>query len=136
MKKAPQLLGLVACERMEVDANQTGASLLGLIWNLRVSGFPSPPARFVVYAMVYGGSGEGIMRLTCRQLERERDVYHYTRWYRQNEPGHLSVLEIPVTRCVFPAPGRYALLLCFEVEGEKTRRYKEVGRTFFNVVSR
>jgi hypothetical protein len=54
------------------------------------------------------------LTLVVHHLETEREVYRYQRWYAIPGGRRLLHLEVPVRRCVFPAPGRYALSLHFD----------------------
>jgi hypothetical protein len=106
MAKLPRVLGLLLCEKMDVDPRVGKASLVGIFHGLRFRAFPTPAQSFTVYAALYGGRGEGTMELGCTRLENEQDIYRYRKWTAFPGPGQPSTVEIKVTRCVFPAPGR------------------------------
>jgi hypothetical protein len=127
MPTLPRVVGLVLCRRMEVDLPTHQTSLVGLFNALTFSTFPAAAA-FTVYAVLYGGKGEGTMKLRVTRLETEEDIYSHERWWTL--PGHgLNVhVEIKVRKCAFPGPGRYALSLRFDGQ-ELTSRYLEVFRS-------
>jgi hypothetical protein len=102
------------CERVEVVPGTRGFSLVGLFQVLRFSAFPSPPQRFTVYTILYDGVGEGTIKLSFTQLETERETHRYRKWFQFTGRQQFAHLEMPMTRCVFPAPGRYSLTLSFD----------------------
>lgn len=124
MTRLPRLVGLVLCKRLAVDLQARHLSVVGLFHALTFSAFPAP-ARFSVYTALYGGSGEGRMKLRVTRLETEDDVYSYERWWAAPGQGFSVHVEIGVTRCAFPAPGRYALSLSFDDE-ELISRYLDI----------
>src|SRR4051812_40214665 len=114
MAKHPQVLGIILCERMEIDPGVGQLSLVGVLHALRFRQFPTPARKFTAYVALYGGEGEGTMELVCTRLETEEDTYSYRRWYAFPDPGMIVHLEIPIARCAFPAPGRYSWTLRFD----------------------
>jgi hypothetical protein len=63
---------------------------------------------------MFDGEGEGKIELVCTRLENERDIWRHQKWYTLPGRGYLSHLETKVTRCVFPASGRYRFTLHFD----------------------
>jgi hypothetical protein len=63
---------------------------------------------------LFDGEGEGELRPEITQLARERAVYRWSIWTGFPGRGMLLHREIRVTRCPFPAPGRYSLTLFFD----------------------
>jgi hypothetical protein len=125
MVKPPRVIGLVLCKRMGVDTITGELSLVGVFHSLAVARWPSPPQRFTVYTALHGGQGEGTMELVVNRLETEEDVHRFVRWYAIPDPQLTVHLELPIRRCIFPAPGRYDLVLRFDGQG-LTRRTLDV----------
>jgi len=125
MIQLPTVLGLTLCERVEVDRAMDRFSLIGLFQSLRFSQYPTPPAAFTAYAALFDGIGEGTLELAVNQLATAITIYTYQRWMAF--PGRMLTvhMEIKVTRCVFPAPGEYDVLLRFDGE-ELCRRRLDV----------
>jgi hypothetical protein len=127
MIKLPQVTALTLCHRLDVDPTTGFVSLIGVFHALWFQEWPSPAQNFTAYVALYDGVGEGTMELAVTRLRGEDDIYYYQRWFTL--PGRWSWLNlvIPVTICVFPHPGRYALRLRFDGK-ELTRRYLDVHR--------
>lgn len=126
--KLPEVVGLVLCDRMEVDPQARQMSLVGIAHSLFFRNFPSPPRSFTVYGALYDGTGEGTIELSVHRLETEKRIYRYQRWFALAGRGQPMHLEIPVRRCVFPAPGRYILALSFDAK-RLTHRLIDVVRS-------
>ena len=114
MPKRPRVVGLMLCRRMGVDPVAAEASLVGLFHTFHVSSWTDPVPPFSVFALLTGGKGEGTIKLVIRRLETEDDVYRWQRWTVFSDPDLIAQNEIVVRRCVFPAPGRYLLILSFD----------------------
>jgi hypothetical protein len=126
MARLPKVVGLVLCETMAVEPQSARMSLVGVFHSRSFRGFPTPPQRFTVYAALYGGTGEGTMELVISRLETEQGIYRYRRWYGFRRRPLTINLEIPVKKCIFPAPGGYSLSLRFD-GGELVQRYLRVS---------
>jgi hypothetical protein len=117
MIQVPVVVGLTLCEMMSVDPERGRVSLDGVFHTLRLSDFPLEPRRFTVYAALTDGVGEGLLKLTVTRLQTNRIIYSFRRWFAfpsdRLEPVNM---EIRVTRCIFPASGRYAFALLFDDE--------------------
>jgi hypothetical protein len=48
------------------------------------------------------------------RLETEEDIYRYQRWIGLLGGAEVTHAELPLRRCVFPAPGRYAFVLKYD----------------------
>src|SRR5262245_20006235 len=103
---AARALCLILCERLAIDVARVQMNLIGLFHSRRFATFPTTPERFTVYAAL-NGEGEGRLKLIVTRLETEEDVYSFTRWFAFPDRQVIVDLEIPVTRCAFPAAGRY-----------------------------
>jgi hypothetical protein len=111
---------------MGIDLHTRQTSLVGLFNALTFPTFPASGA-FTVYTALYGGAGEGTMRLRVTRLETEEDISSYEQWRGLPGQGITFHEEIKVRQCNFPAPGRYALSLTFDGE-ELAFRYLDVFR--------
>jgi len=109
-------LGLIFCEKFQVDAETRQVSLAGLFQARAYARFPSKRDSFTVYSALTGPKPEeGKMELmvTDLQAEAERDIYKREWWYRA--PGGLVYhLSAPVTIKAYRAPGRYLISLRFD----------------------
>jgi hypothetical protein len=113
MPKEPKQVGLILCDRMHVDPSAGKMSLVGLFTSLRFPSFPTPVRPFTAYALLYGGEGEGRMRLEVKRAGDEQPISKKEVW-RGFTPDQLSTAEIKLAKCAFPSPGRYIATLFFE----------------------
>lgn len=113
MPKEPEPVGLILCDRLHVDPSAGKMSLVGLFTSLRFPSFPTQVRPFTAYSLLYGGEGEGRMRLEVKRAGDEQPIYRNTIW-RGFIPGQLSTAEIKVAKCEFSSPGRYIATLFFE----------------------
>jgi hypothetical protein len=123
--KLPRVFSLLLCDRLAFDPAAGQASLVGVFQALRFRTFPSPPQSFTVYTALYDGIGEGTMEVVVTRLESEKDIGSYQRWFTL--PGRARVVNFVTEfkRCVFEAPGRYAIALRFDKQ-ELTHRYLDI----------
>ena len=112
--KLPRVVGLVLCRSMTFDPEAGGHTLTGVFNTLVCPSWPSPPQQFMAFAGLQGGRGEGTIELVIQRMATEQRVYRFRRWYTLPDPQLVSSLELPIRRCVFPAPGRYGVSLRFE----------------------
>ncbi len=114
MDRLPTVLGLVLCERMDVDPQKGQYSLVN-VFNQQWLNGPSPPLnRFTVYAMLFGRRGEGPMELSVIHLQTEDETYKQTKWYASPGPSMSHILEMRIKRCFFRNRGRYKIALRFD----------------------
>ena|SRR5438874_2585841 len=125
MPRLPRVVGLVLCDRMEIDVQNGQMSLVGVFQSSAFLSFPTAEQTFTVYCALWGGSGEGTMEFVITHLPTERDIYRHRRWRALPGAGQVMNLEIKVRRCIYPAPGRYAASLRFD-NRELTLRYFDV----------
>ena len=115
MPKKPEAVGLILCDTVHVDPSVGKMSLVGLFTSLRFPSFPTPIRPFTAYALLYGGEGEGRMRLEVKRADSEQWVYRKQIW-RGFIPGLISTAEVKTAGCAFPSAGRYIVTLFFEDE--------------------
>ncbi len=114
MVKLPKAVGLILCNRIEIDKVQVEYSLHGLIHGLTFSKWPAISPSFMAYAALQGGSGEAKIEIEANHLQTERTVYRYSRWFTIPDPRRSAAFEARISRCVFPSPGRYSFSLRFD----------------------
>jgi hypothetical protein len=114
MMKPPRVVGLVLCKSFNIDPAVGELNLLGVFHSLAFAAWPTPAQRFVAFAALHGGRGDGRIELAVTRLETEESIYLYQYWYTVPDPDLIVNLEIKVRRCIFPAPGRYGFSLRFE----------------------
>jgi hypothetical protein len=113
MLRLPKVIGLTLCEKLEFDSQALRLSLVGVFHVLRYSAFPTA-AQFAVYSTLYGGKGEGKMKLAINRLDTEAEIYSQVRWWAVLGPGMNVHLELKVKKCIFPIPGTYSLSLTID----------------------
>jgi hypothetical protein len=116
MPKAPDPVALILCDGVHVDPTAAKMSLVGLFTSLRFPSFPTPARRFTAYAALYGGEGEGRMRLEVKRADTEALIYWKEVWRGFAAPDMMSTAEVKARKCAFPSPGRYIVNLLFEGE--------------------
>ena len=121
--KPTRVVGLVLCKRLHVDPGLAELSLVGLFHSLELASWPSAPQSFTVYTALHGGEGEGRMELIVTQMATELDLFRRRWWYALPGRRRTVHLEVPIRRCVFPAPGRYGVTLRFENEDLNRRSF-------------
>ena len=109
--KPPRVVGLVLCKSFEVDPAVGELNLLGVFHSLAFAAWPTPARRFVAFAALHGGQGDGTIELTAMNLETEEIIYRHQHWYTVPDPDLVVHMEIKVRHCRFPAPGRYGFSL-------------------------
>jgi hypothetical protein len=112
--RVPEVVSLIVCERLEVNPQARLLSAVGITHRPIFPNFPSPALPFTVYCGLYDGDGEGTMELAIVRLETEEQIYRYQRWFALPGCGRFLHMELPVRRCVFPAPGRYLIKLSLD----------------------
>ena len=113
MPKKPEAVGLILCDKVHVDPSVGKLSLVGLFTSLRFPAFPTSIRPFTAYALLYGGEGEGRIRVEVKRADSEQPIYNQVLW-RGFVPGLISTAEVKAARCAFPSPGRYIVTLFFE----------------------
>jgi len=116
MAQRPRTIGVYLCKKIEVDPAKGEMSLVGVFQAMTFDRFPSPIQRFTIYAMLYDGLGEGVIEVRIIRMDNEQELYRHERWARFAGQGIQYQHEVKVTRCVFPTPGRYGVILRFDGE--------------------
>jgi hypothetical protein len=75
------------------------------------STWPSPSADFTVYLPLQDGEGEGILKLVVTHAETETEIYRFQRWFAWHAGIATVHMPMRLSRCSFPAPGRYIFAL-------------------------
>ena len=125
MLKKPTALGLILCERVDVDRATGRFSLLGLFQSRHFRQYPTPPQTFTVYGALFDGMGEGTLELVVVWLATDQKIYRYQRWLAFSSRLMTVHMEVKLKRCIFPAAGRYDVILRFDGE-EVSHRYLDV----------
>jgi hypothetical protein len=119
---APNVVGLIFAKRVEVDVESTEFSLRGLFHHCAFEDFPVGPAEMVVFALLTGGRGEGILELAVHSLQEMEDynvggdwVYRQQKWIKfLDDPRHTITLEMRLTKLKFQKPRDYLVVLKFD----------------------
>jgi hypothetical protein len=121
MTQPPQACGLILCARVRVEVFPASFNLDALFLGHSFSDFPALAPTFHIYAALFGGRGEGVMELACMELEKERDIYYHKRWIAFSGPARTIHYVVPISKLVFPTPGRYRLTMSFDKEAVAVR---------------
>ena len=124
MNRLPRAVALVLCKNLELNPGSRDWALVGVFHALTFAAFPAY-SRFVVYTALYGGKGEGTMKLGITRLETGEEIYPHERWWTVPGQGLNVHVGVRVTNCPFPALWRCALSLSFDGR-ELTSRYLDV----------
>jgi hypothetical protein len=114
MVPPPIALGLTLCEKVIVEEGTKNVTLVSTFTKLRVDQFPTGPQRFVVFAVLTDGLGDGTIELVITRLETDEAIYTYRN--RLRFPDRLTEVRVlmRVNECSFPAPGRYQFTLLID----------------------
>jgi hypothetical protein len=111
MLQRPNVVGLTLCEQVIIEEKTHNVTVVNSVSRYRSRTFPTPPQRFVVYAVLTDGMGEGAMSLIISRLDTLEDIEE--RHWRMRFPNPLSVVRLVFrfANVSFPVPGRYQLSL-------------------------
>jgi hypothetical protein len=125
MNKSPRVYGLTLCDRVRVERNPPSFNLDGIFLAREFAAFPTQACNFDIYACLFDGRGEGVIDLTCTQLEGEQDIYYHRGWlaFPHSVPTVHYVRSVKGLR--FRKAGRYAFTLSFD-KTPLTVRYLDV----------
>jgi hypothetical protein len=128
MTPPPIVLGLNLCEKVIVEEGTRNVSLVSTFEKLTVDGFPSPPQRFALYALLTNGLGDGTIDVVVTRLETDQTTYSHRLAVRFPSPLQDLRLLLRIRECSFPAPGTYQFTLLIDGEWLAQRRLHVVGR--------
>src|SRR5262249_30528874 len=116
MIKRPNAVGLLLCEHAVIEEKTRNVSLVNTFGRLRFREFPSPPRRFVAFALLTDGLGQGTLTLVHTRLETSEDLNRYEWPAKFVDPLHQvrAVMRLPTLS--FPAEGRYQFSLLADGE--------------------
>jgi hypothetical protein len=108
----PNIIGLIFAKCIEVDIDEREVSLIGLFQGRRYPSFPTHPLEMIVFAMVNGGRGEGILQLAVYSLSVQDEydptadwVYRQRKWIKfPDDPNFPITLELRIKKLVFLEP--------------------------------
>jgi len=118
----PNVVGLTFAKRLEFQLEKRELSLIGIFQNVDRPEFPTSPIEMIVFAMVNGGRGEGVLQLAVYSLsaaegyDMDRDwIYRQRKWVRYpDDPNFTVTIEIRVRNLIFFEPGEYLFVLSFD----------------------
>jgi hypothetical protein len=124
MNPPPIALGLTLCEKVIVEERTRNTTFVSMFTTLLAEGFPSPPQRFAVAAVLTGGQGEGTVDLTITRLETDEEVYSLQRHLRC--PSRLAEVQVlfHIRNYSFPEPGLYDATLFVDGDPVARRKFK------------
>ena len=127
MRPAPLAINLTVCEKVIIEEGTRNVSLIGTFRRRRVSGFPSPPQDFVVFAALIDGLGDATIRLEISDLETGEVVLE--RKQSVSFPNRLTEmhLHLRITGCIFPAPGIYPVVVLVDQDWIAHRHFRIFG---------
>jgi hypothetical protein len=126
MSPTPTALGMQICDGLIVEENTRRVSLINCFSALRSTQFPTGPRPFWVFADLTDGSGPGHANLIVVRAETGEHVFSESKPIRFLNRLQVVQYGWRVTRCSFPAPGRFFITL--SVDGEfVAQRWLDVG---------
>jgi hypothetical protein len=128
MTPTPLVLGLTLCEKAILEEGTRNVTLVSTFTTLVVEELPSLPQRFVLYTVLTGGLGDGIIDLIVRHLESNEEVYTAQMVIRFPDRAGEVRVRFRVHRCIFPWAGEYSCTLLLDGEWLAQRRLRVVER--------
>jgi hypothetical protein len=107
MPQRPTVLSLTICEKVIVEAGTQNITLVSCFRGLRVDGFPSPPQRFCLFAVLTNGHGEVIIDWHLERLDALTTVKTYQTTVRFTDRLQEIPVSVRLTKLSFPAAGWY-----------------------------
>jgi hypothetical protein len=128
MNPFPSVLGLTLCEKAIVEEHTRNITLVSTFSRFVLDEFPSPPQRFVLYIVLTGGLGRGIIDLVIRHVETDEE--NYTNRLQVDFPDRVGEVRVlfRINRCSFPRPGEYQLTFMLDGEWLAHRRLQVAER--------
>src|SRR6266404_5056853 len=107
MNPLPNVLGLTLCEKAIVEEGTKNLTLVSTFTTLIVEEFLSPPQRFVLYAALTEGLGDGTIDVIARHLDTNEEIYTAQMPVHFPDPVVQVQVLFRVHRCTFPSAGEY-----------------------------
>lgn len=110
MIQRPEAIGLALCEQVIIEEKTHNITLVNSMSHLRVREIPSEPYRFVVYARLTDGLGDGKIRLEVARLDTLDEIL--VKEIPAAFPNPLQEVRL-ISRASlsFPVEGRYQISL-------------------------
>jgi hypothetical protein len=120
----PLALRLTLCEKAIIEDGTKDITLVSTFRTIIVEKFPSPPQRFTAFAVPTDGLGDGTIDFVITNVETDEEVY--ARQITVRFPDRLAEIRLllRITRCSFPAPGTYEVVLSVDGDWIAQRRVK------------
>jgi hypothetical protein len=120
----PVAVGLLVCETVIVDEKTKNVTPVNCFRRRRVSGFPSQPFPFVVFALLTDGIGNGTLEVVIQRLDTEAmdEIYQTRTGCAFSGPLDEVRCAVRIRDCSFPIAGAYAVNLLVDGELVAQRR--------------
>jgi hypothetical protein len=116
MLRIPNTVGLILCEQVVVAEKTRNVTLVNCLNRVRCTTFPSPPQRFVAFAVLTDGRGNATMTLAVDELDTRESVYQASWPMTFRDPLRDIRLILRLPALSFPEPGRYEFSLTADGE--------------------
>jgi hypothetical protein len=116
MKQTPVSIGLFLCEQVIIEEKTGNVTPVNCFTRRKVSGFPSEPVPFVVFALLTDGLGEMPLEVSLERLDTMEELFRTVLPYRFVNPLREVRFILRVRGYSFPVPGHYQLSLFAENE--------------------
>ncbi len=124
MPQRPSAISLMLCDQVVFEEGTQKPYLLGVFTGIAVDGFPTPPQRFDVFAVLTDGMGDVTMRLSVVHLEDNRETYSQRVTVHFPDPLRIVNLRFRVRQLLFDAPGTYLFAFMADDEEIAARRVR------------
>lgn len=124
----PIALGLTICDRVIVEEHTRNVTLVNCYNKLNVEGFPSPPRRIDLYAVLTDGLGDGTINVVVTHLDTDAEVYSFQGRVRFPDRRQELRLYFRIRKCSFPVEGRYQVTVLIDGEWIVHRELLVVAR--------
>ena len=111
MAKLPVVRGVFLCDQVIVEERTRNISLIGCFTRRVVSEFPTPPQRFVVYAVFANGSGTIPVEVKVLDLEDASVIYEQELLVTFADPLLELRFSFRIGSLIFPRPGSYEVAI-------------------------
>ena len=131
MAQRPSAISLMLCDQAVFEEGTQKPYLLGVFTGIAVDGFPTPPQRFDVFAVLTDGMGDVAMTLSVVHLEDNREIYAQQLRVQFLDPLRVVNLRFRVRQLVFDAPGTFLFAFLADDEEIAARRVRvyQTGET-------